>query len=270
MSEQERQAAIAKLEAQRYRKWLSWLILAPVLLCVGLAFGAPTITTYLARQEANTICTERVASSETIQSNPAFIVNSESTGTVITWDNIAQLTPIGDDIVEDPLIAAERVITTAIANPNADYIIYVESKLDERTRLFACDNEGNAVSAFSADETISTILFNPDSTLFIIAESTVPQVQVFNADAIDRLTTLTLSDESPIESVAFHPTQPLLVISTTSTLYIYNTDDFTKVQRIAHDDNPQSHEISFNADGSKLFVIQSTTNVPHAIVWGIE
>ncbi|MEO1287081.1 MAG: WD40 repeat domain-containing protein [Chloroflexota bacterium] len=265
MSEQDRQQAIAKLEAQRYRKWLSWLILAPVLLCAGLAIGGPSINNMLARQESNRVCAERIAS-EALQATPEFLVDSEDTGVVITASNVAQLINLGDTVLDNPSIAF-RPHRTNLAHPQGNYTIFVDAQGDSPTRFFICEEDGTALGAFTADET-ADVWFQPNGAQFFVVEAGFERILVFDAVDIERAGTIALGDGRDIESLVFHPTQALLFITADETLFVYNTDDLTQIHSVSVGEI-SDRELAISSDGSRLFIVQATTNVPHAVVFGI-
>ncbi len=268
MSLSDEQRAIAKVQAQGCRRWMSLIILAPVLLCAILTILAPNVREYLVKREANEQCQLLATQSEPVSNSTIFEDDTFIGNTVIAADNLEQLALLGETTFEASIPSRDTI--SAIAHPQSDYVIYVAYRPSATTNFFICDSN-NALGAFSAGETAGDLVFNPDGTLFAVGEGRNGQVMVFDARNITGLETVNIlgtQDYRQIDSLAFHPTEPLLFFTSENELYVYNTDTFIQLLRLPIAET-NGKEIGFNVDGSLLYLAGIEEN-PRASVWGID
>lgn len=269
MSEQEKQAAIAKLQAQGCRRWMTLLIIAPVFICAILTLIAPMIQNNLARREANELCQSLPQQFEAVHQDTIWQIDGFTGEALITVDTIGQMVLFGETTLETPVTRRDNF--PAILHPDGNYSIYAEYRPSYSTRFFICDNN-EALGAFTADETAGDMAFNPDGTVFAISEGRQGQIRIFDAVAIEEIRKIdihgTASGYRHIDSLAFHPTEPLLFFTSEDELFVYETANFTELlwQPIFE---TQAHEIGFNADGSLFFMSSHLTDAT-TYVWGVR
>jgi len=263
MSLSDEQRAIAKVQAQGCRRWMSLIILAPVLLCAILTIIAPNVREYLVKREANEQCQVLATQSEPFSNTTIFEDDTFVGNTVISADNLEQMLLLGETTFEGTI--PSREVANAIQHPNSNYTIYVRHNTLS-TDFFICAND-KALGAFSAPEMVGDLVFNHDGSLFAVGDW---RLGVFDGVSIERLETINIADlqENPfIESLVFHPTEPLLFFTSENELFAYHTQTFNQLLRLPISETSQ-HEIGFNVDGS-LFYLAETGENPQVTVWGI-
>lgn len=261
------QKAIAKIQAQGCRRWMSLIILAPVLICVILTILAPSISDMLAKREANQQC-QNLPSQTTLVTNSTLYTDDTFTSqTVISADNLEALSLLGETVLDTAIASRDR--STAIAHPSNDYTIYTVFIPDDTMNFFICDSD-TALGAFSADGSAGDVVFNTDGSLFAVADGDNSRVLVFDGVDIARRETLTLDDSSDnqtVDSIAFHPTEPLLFFTADNELFVYETVNFRQLLRLPISETNQ-HEIGFNAEATLFYLIR-TGDTAQARVWAI-
>mgnify|MGYP001071854680 CR=1 FL=1 len=273
MSEQEKMRAVAKVKTKIYRRLLTAMIVAPVFICAALTILAPTFRDNLAQREVAEFCGTQIPMLDTIQPYTIPIVETDdaSSDIAITADNIAQLRQVGETIVDIPS-AQLRGYEGKMMHPNGDYIIFAEYTPSESTNFFICGIDETALGAFSADESAGDVIFNADGSLFAVTERSNAQIMLFDANAIARAGTITVDEReenSQLYSITFHPTEPLLFFTVDGDLIVYNTDTMMQIYRATISESLAQAQISFNADGTLLLMINTLTNIPTASIWGI-
>ena len=266
MSLSDEQRAIAKVQAQGCRRWMSLIILAPVLLCAILTILAPNVREYLVKREANEQCQVLATQSEPVSNSTIFEDDTFVGNTVISADNIEQLALLGETTFEATISSRDYI--PKIVHPSGDFMIYALYRPSAATNFFICDSN-NALGAFSADETAREVVFNNNGNLFAVSDGRTGRVMVFDARNIEGLETVNIrgtQDYRQIDSLAFHPTEPLLFFTSENELYVYNTDTFIQLLHLPIAET-NGKEIGFNADGS-LFYLAGTGENPRASVWG--
>ena len=261
------QRAIAKVQAQGCRRWMSLIILAPVLGCAILTLIAPNISDMLVKREANQQCQNLPSQTTLVTNNTLYIDNVFTSETVISADNLEALRLLGETVLDT--VIASRDGTPLVAHPSNDYSIYRVFYPDNRMIFFVCE-EDVALGAFSANGTAGDVVFNADGSLFAIADGSNSQVMVFDGVEIARLETLTLDDSTEnqlVDSIAFHPTEPLLFFTSADELFVYETINFRQLLRLPISETSQ-HEIGFNAEGT-LFYLLSIGDTAQARIWAV-
>lgn len=270
MSEQEKQAAIAKMKAQGCRRWMTLLIITPVFICAALTLIAPTIRNNLARQEANEQCATLVNTVEPVSNNTTFEIVDFSGEALITTDNLAQMVLFEGD-VSLGLEIADRDTISAVNHPDGDYFVYAAYQPSYATNFYICDNSGEASGAFTADETARNVVFNSDGSLFAVSDGRLGRIMLFDGVDIRELETINVRGNQEfrgIDSIAFHPTKPLLFFTSEDELFVYELDNYREVFRIPMFET-NNREIGFNADGT-LFFMSTVGEDALSYIWGVR
>lgn len=265
MSLTDEQKAIAKVQAQGCRRWMSLIILAPVLLCAILTILAPNIREYLVKREANEQCQQLAPQSEPVSNSTVFEDDTFVGSTVISADNLEQMVRLGETTFDTTI--PSRDYSSAVLHPNGDTVIYVSYRSGEATNFFICDGD-NALGAFSADENAGDLVFNRDGSLFAVGDA--ESVRVFDGVNIEPHETINIRDieeASYVDSLAFHPTEPLLFFTVENALFVYDTETFSQLLQRQFS-GTSNKEIGFSADGRLVYLVDSGDNA-EASVWGI-
>lgn len=260
------QKAIAKVQAQGCRRWMSWIILAPVLLCAILTLIAPSVQDSLVKREANQQCQSLPTLSEPV-ANSTIYDDSVVGTSLISVDNFQQISLIDTITLESAIPSRSHI--SAIAHPNGDYVIYVAYRPSEATNIFICEG-GEALGAFSADESAGDVVFNQAGTLFALSDGLNERVVVFDGVNIERLESISIAGVDQIRhihSIAFHPTEPLLFFTSDDELFVFETETFSRVLQRQFSATSQQ-EIGFNAEGTILYISQAEDDT-QADAWGI-
>lgn len=270
MSEQEKQAAIAKVKAQGCRRWMTLIIIAPVFLCVALTLIGPMIRDNLARQEANEECASLVNTVEAVSNSTTFDIESFSGEATITADNLAQMV-LFEGEVSLGLAIANRDYIQAISHPENDYFVYAAYEPSYATNFYICDMTGEALGAFTGDETARDLVFNSDGSLFAVSDGGYGLIMLFDGLEIERETTINVRGNQEfrqIDSLAFHPTEQLLFFTSEDELFVYELENYSEVFRIPVFETIRQ-EIGFNSDGT-LFFMSSTGEDSLSYIWGVR
>lgn len=259
------QKAIAKIQAQGCRRWMSLIILAPVLGCVILTLLGPSISDMLVRREAKQQCLDLPSQTTLVTHSTLYTDDAFTSEIVISADNLEQLSLLGETVLDTTIASHNN--STAIAHPSNEYNIYRAFRADDTMNFFICDSN-TALGAFSADGSARELVFNTDGSLFAVADGDNSRVLVFDGVEIARQETLTIDDSAEnqiVDSIAFHPTEPLLFFTSENDLFVYETINFRQLLRLPISETSQ-HEIGFNAEATKFYLI-STGDVAQASVW---
>lgn len=270
MSEQEKQAAIAKVEVQGCRRWVTLIILAPIFILIILTLLGPIISDNLARQEANAECATLIDTVEAVPNSTTFEIANFSGEAVITADNLAQMVlfegevPLGIEI-------ARRDYISAVNHPDNDYFIYAAYKPSYATNFYICDNNGEALGAFTGDETTREVIFNSDGSLFAVSDGRLGRIRLFDGVAIRQLETISIrgnQEHRQINSIAFHPTEHLIFFISENELFAYELENYSEVFRVPIFET-NNREIGFNTDGT-LFFMSATGDDAISYIWGVR
>lgn len=268
MSEQEKLKAVAKVKAKIYRRLLTALVVAPVFICGALAILAPTIRMNLAQREAGEFCGTQIPQLD--NDTPLYTISitdveDSYSDIVITNDNISQLTQLDNAIIAPNDLPSASRFQPALMHPNGDFVIFADQR-ESSTIFFICGMDKEALGAFSVDAIAGQIDFNADASLFTVTERQNGTLTLFDAETITQLEVLTYD---AIHSVTFHPSEPLVVFTADGDLIVYNTDTMTQIYQETLTNTFVQAQLSFNVDGTSLFIINTLTGAPTATVWGI-
>ena len=269
MSEQEKQAAIAKVKAQGCRRWMTLLIITPVFICAVLTLLSPTIRNYLARQEANEECASLINTVEPVSNSTIFEIDGLSGEAIITADNLADMVLFSGEEELSASIASRGY--PAIVHPEGDYVIYAQYHASASTGFFICDYTGKALGAFTADETARDVIFNSDGSLFAVSNGRIGEVMIFDAVNLRGIKSIDIrgnQDYRQIDSIAFHPVENLLFFTSEDELFVYELENYRELLRLPIFET-HGHEIGFNNAGS-LFFMSSTGNDALSYIWGVR
>lgn len=270
MSEQEKQVAIAKVKAQGCRRWMTLIILAPIIILVILTLIGPIISDNLARKEANEKCATLVNTVETVSNSTTFELVDFSGESIITANNLAQMVlfegevPLGIEIARHDYISA-------VNHPDNDYLIYAFYRPSYATNFYICDNNGEALGAFTGDETARDVVFNSDGSLFAVSDGRMGRIMLFDGVEIRELETINVranQDYRQIDSIAFHPTENLLFFTSENELFVYELENYSQVFRVPIFETIRQ-EIGFNSDGT-LFFMSATGEDALSYIWGVR
>lgn len=270
MSEQEKTQAIAKMQAQGCRRWMSLLIIAPVLLCAVLTLIAPTIRNNLARNQAGERCAFLVDTVGSVSNNTTFEIVDFSGEALITANNLEQMVLFEGEVPLETEIASRDYIP-AVIHPEGDYVIYAEYRPSYATNFYICDTAGEELGAFTGDETARDIVFNNDGSLFAVSDGRYGRIKLYDGEDIRPLETLNVRGNQQyrqIDSIAFHPIEPLLFFTSADELFVYELDNYTQISRVPIFET-NAHEIGFNADGTLFFMSPAGDNAP-SYIWGVR
>ena len=269
MSEQEKQAAIAKVEAQGCRRWMTLIILAPIFILIILTLLGPIITENLARQQANEQCETLVDTVEAVPNSTTFELDNFSGEAVITADNLADMV-LFEGEVDLGVSIASRDTVPAVNHPDADYAIYSDYQSGEGLNYYICDNTGEAAGAFTAGANAGDLIFNADASLFALTIAP-GKIRLFDGVDIRELETITVRDNQEfrqIDSIAFHPTEALLFFTSEDELFIYELENYSELLRLPMFET-NNREIGFNTDGT-LFFMSETGEEALSYIWSVR